>query len=94
MGELFDTLNSTLHRVDVPGVLWIVALEPLAGRMLTTGKTLGMQHNEEGYGKLFNYQPACANLTYRDSHSSLTNLVGSSFCWSCKQIDKGVYKLC
>lgn len=57
MGELFDTLNSTLHSVDLPGVLWIVALEPLAGRMLTTGKTLGMKQNEEGYGKLFHHQP-------------------------------------
>ncbi|KAK2591832.1 hypothetical protein QQS21_010471 [Conoideocrella luteorostrata] len=50
MAEMFDILNETLYEFNPPaGIVWNVALEPLAGRMLHTGETLGMRTTEKGY---------------------------------------------
>jgi hypothetical protein len=45
-------LNATLYDYNpAGGVVWDVALEPLAAEMLSTGATLGMDTAEKGYSK-------------------------------------------
>lgn len=52
MVQLFDILNTTLYEFNpAGGVVWSVALEPIAGEMLSTGETLGMKTTEKGYRK-------------------------------------------
>jgi hypothetical protein len=54
MLELFDVLNATLFTFEpTGGIAWSIALEPLAGNMLTTAPATNIKHIEKGYGMWF-----------------------------------------
>jgi len=57
--DIFEVLNETLYSFNPQGgVVWDVALEPLAGAMLSRPQSngdnvLGIESSDKGFGMLF-----------------------------------------